>query len=57
MDEPASDAEKEEEEWERRLKQIEQRRRITIFVFLGIVFAGLVVWWGWGKLFHRERKL
>ena len=45
------------EPWERRLEQAEQSRLTAVLVFLGIVIVVLVLWWGWGKLYHRPRKL
>jgi len=53
----SSNENKESEDYERRVRQGERNRLIPVIVLLGIVFAVFVVWWGWGKLFRRERKL
>jgi hypothetical protein len=43
--------------WQERLERGERNRLITVAIFLGIVMLGLLVWWGWGKIYHRPRKL
>jgi len=53
----ASDEDQESKDDNRRFRQAERNRLISIIVVLGVVFAVLIVWWSWGKLFHRERKL
>jgi hypothetical protein len=43
--------------WEERLQRHEKHSRVAVVIFLGVVFLILVLWWGWGKLYHRPRKL
>jgi hypothetical protein len=43
--------------WEERLERVERNRLITVGVFLGIILFILLVWWGWGKVYHRPHKL
>ncbi len=54
---PGSNPDQDEGNWERRLERVENRRLITVAVFLGIVFLILLFWWSWGKIHHRARKL
>lgn len=43
--------------WEEQIERHEQHNRIAIGIFLGVVFLIFLLWWGWGKLYHRPRKL
>lgn len=43
--------------WERRAEESERNSMTGVLVFVGIVSAILLFWWGWGKLYHRPRKL
>jgi len=43
--------------WEERLERVERNRLITVGVFLGAILLILLLWWGWGKIYHRPRKL
>ncbi len=45
------------EPWEERVEQSERNSMTAVLVFLGIVCAILLCWWGWGKVYHRPRKL
>jgi hypothetical protein len=52
---PNTDADK--QPWEERLDRKERNQLITVGIFLGVVLLGLLLWWGWGKVYHRPRKL
>lgn len=57
-DEPsANNPDPVKEPWEQRVEQSEQSNLIKVLVFLSIVVAILLFWWGWGKVYHRPRKL
>lgn len=57
MTEPTSNPDTDNGDWQRRIQHVEKRQTLTVIIFLGIVFVILAIWWSWGKIIHRRRRL
>jgi hypothetical protein len=44
-------------DWERHIEQVEDRQKLTVIILLGAVLLLLAIWWSWGKIIHRRRRL
>jgi hypothetical protein len=57
MTQPDSDKNEDKPDWERRIEKAERRQLLTVIIFLAVVFVILAIWWSWGKIIHRRRRL
>jgi hypothetical protein len=57
MTQPDSSEDESKADWLRRIKHVERRQTLTAIIVLSIVIIVLAVWWSWGKIIHRKRRL
>jgi hypothetical protein len=57
MTEPNPNPDTDNGDWQQRIKHVENRQTLTVIIFLGIVFVILAIWWSWGKIIRRKRRL